>query len=197
MKDDLSVNGEADGSSVSGQWIAFYDQAMKIELEDGSRLITNYRYSLKEYVNSDPLKSGAKALAGVETDDYDKFYSQCDRTMVGFVMQKGSTMTNHKIQCVYGVKESAEKPKEDKKAAPASDKPALVNQIIDASVLKEKAEAASKSKNSTTNSTSVAKVAPPKPAAEKIKVGKSNVELVDDLPDYDYVQLPRRRMKSN
>ena len=64
-------------------------------------------------------------------------------------------MTNHKIQCVYGVKESAEKPKEEKKAAPTSDKPALVNQIIDASVLKEKAETASKSKNSTTNSTNI------------------------------------------
>ena len=59
---------------------------MKIDLEDGTRFVTNYRYSLKEYVNSDPLKSGAKALAGVETDDYDKFYSQCDKTMVGFVL---------------------------------------------------------------------------------------------------------------
>jgi hypothetical protein len=85
------------GGEATGQWVAFYDQAMKIDLDDGQRLIANYRYSLKEYVNGDPLKAGAKALAGVETDDYDKFYSQCDRTMAGFIMNKGSTMTNHKI----------------------------------------------------------------------------------------------------
>lgn len=150
LKDDLTVNGDADGSQVSGQWVAFYDQAMKIDLEDGSSLITNYRYSLKEYVNSDPLKSGAKALAGVETDDYDKFYSMCDRTMVGFVMSKGNSMSNHRIQCVYGIKETAEKPKEEEKK-PAPEAP--------------------KNKTASPNTNSTKAAATPKPS-EKLKVGK-------------------------
>jgi hypothetical protein len=32
-------------------------------LDDGRRFITNFRYSLKEYVASDPLAKGAKFLA--------------------------------------------------------------------------------------------------------------------------------------
>lgn len=61
---------------------------------------------------------GAKSLAFVATDDYNKFYSQCDRTMVGFVQTKGSTMTNHQVQCFYGIKESSDgKPKNAKKLA--------------------------------------------------------------------------------
>lgn len=48
-------------------------------------MLTNYRYSVKEYVENNPLKDGVKNLAELATDDYDKFYSQCDRTMVGFV----------------------------------------------------------------------------------------------------------------
>ena len=67
------------------KWMSFYDQAFKVEMEDGTRLLTNFRYSVKESVASDPLESGAKSLSQLDTDDYDKFYSQCDRTMVGFV----------------------------------------------------------------------------------------------------------------
>jgi hypothetical protein len=36
-------------------------------------------------VASEPLKIGAKKLKSLATDDYDKFYSECDKTMVGFV----------------------------------------------------------------------------------------------------------------
>jgi len=48
--------------------------------------------------------------------DYDKFYSQCDQTMVGFVQDKnsGSTMKNHNVECFYAVKESSEQLKGDK-----------------------------------------------------------------------------------
>lgn len=79
------------------------------------RFITNYRYSVKEYVTSSPIEKGAKALKDLSTDDYDKFYSQCDRTMVGFVHKEGdgSTMKEHPVQCFYGIKADAEK--EDKK----------------------------------------------------------------------------------
>ena len=58
------------------KWMAFYDQALKIDVDEETRLLTNYRYSVKEYVESDPVKDGLKNLLGqVSTDDYDKFYS--------------------------------------------------------------------------------------------------------------------------
>jgi hypothetical protein len=67
--------------------MAFYDQAFKVELNNGLRFITNYRYSVKEYVSSDPLQDAEKLSKNkdLDTDDYDKFYSECDRTMIGFV----------------------------------------------------------------------------------------------------------------
>lgn len=46
-------------------------------METGLRFIANYKYAVKEYVTGDALAEGAKSIkkAGVETDDYDKFYS--------------------------------------------------------------------------------------------------------------------------
>lgn len=100
----------SEGAQINGKWISFYDQAFKVELDNGQRFIANYRYSVKEYVISDPLKSGAKAIKNVETDDYDKFYSQCDRTMVGFIQNKDSrsTMKEHNVDCFYAIKTDAE-----------------------------------------------------------------------------------------
>ena len=57
------------------KWMAFYDQALKIDIDEETRLLTNYRYSIKEYVEGDPVKSGIKNLGQVASDDYDKFYS--------------------------------------------------------------------------------------------------------------------------
>lgn len=93
----------------SAKWMSFYDQAFKVEMDDGTRLLTNFRYSVKDSVEANPLQSGAKSLSQLDTDDYDKFDSQCDRTMVGFVQRKGSgTMANHPIQCFYAVKSGAD-----------------------------------------------------------------------------------------
>jgi len=44
------------------KWMAFYDQALKIDIDEETRLLTNYRYSIKEYVEGDPIKSGTKNL---------------------------------------------------------------------------------------------------------------------------------------
>lgn len=103
----------SEGGQISGTWVSFYDQAFKVDLENGQRFVANYRYSLKEYVLSDPLKSGAKAIKNVETDDYDKFYSQCDRTMVGFIQDKGhaSTMKEHAVDCFFAIKADSESAK--------------------------------------------------------------------------------------
>jgi len=70
---------------VNGYWNSFYDQAFKIELENGKRFLANWRYSLKEYVQAAPMKNGAKGISDVQIDDYDKFYSECDRSMIGFI----------------------------------------------------------------------------------------------------------------
>lgn len=79
-------------------------------MDNGLRFLTNWRYSVKEYVSQEPLKYGLVQLKSVQTDDYDKFYSQCDKTMVGFVQdknQKGS-LNSHLIQCFYAVKEESD-----------------------------------------------------------------------------------------
>jgi hypothetical protein len=121
LKDDQTVdanvcnNGKCDGAPISGSWFAFYDQAFKVDLETGLRFIANYKYAIKEYVTSDALSQGAKEIKkhGVETDDYDKFYSQCDHTMVGFVQDKKNptSMSEHHIECFYGVKAKVDIPK--------------------------------------------------------------------------------------
>lgn len=82
LKDDLTVE-TSDG--VKGNWMPFYDQAFKVELDNGMRFITNYRYSLKDYITKDPLESGTKLIQDLQTDDYNKFNSECDKTMIGFV----------------------------------------------------------------------------------------------------------------
>ena len=64
------------GDTIGGKWFQFYDQAFKVDLDNGQRFITNYKYALKEYVASDPLVAGSKkSMASLQTDDYDKFYS--------------------------------------------------------------------------------------------------------------------------
>lgn len=107
--------GKCDGLPIAGTWFAFYDQAFKVDLETGLRFIANYKYAVKEYVTANALVEGEKPIkkAGLETDDYDKFYSQCDQTMVGFVQDKKNptSLAEHHIECFYGVKESIDKPK--------------------------------------------------------------------------------------
>ena len=63
------------GGTVGGTWMAFYDQAFKVELSNGLRFIANYRYSLKDRISNDPLSAGAKSFKSLNTDDYDSFFS--------------------------------------------------------------------------------------------------------------------------
>ena len=123
LNQDMSATASIDGGSpIKGTWLAFYDQAFKVELENGQRFLSNYKYALKPYVSSDPLAMGAQRIAqqNVQTDDYDKFYSLCDRTMVGFVQDtnSGSSLSQHHIECFYGVKEASDKPPEPEKPKP-------------------------------------------------------------------------------
>lgn len=80
-----------------------------MELSDGKNFIANYKYAVKEYVEGDPVKNGGKNLSQVKMDDYDKFYSICDKTMVGFVKEGNEgSMEQHPVQCFYGVKKETE-----------------------------------------------------------------------------------------
>ena len=64
LNQDMSATAATDGGgTVKGTWFAFYDQAFKVELENGQRFISNYKYALKPYVSSDPLGMGAHRIA--------------------------------------------------------------------------------------------------------------------------------------
>jgi hypothetical protein len=97
----VSCNNEL----VKGKWTAIYDQALNIELENGFRLLSNLRYNLKSDIAKDPFstaqKDGIDQFTGIETSDYEKFDSECSRTMVGFVQNlpgisgTSGSMKNH------------------------------------------------------------------------------------------------------
>ena len=73
------------GQTYNGTWSTIYDQAFRVELDNGLRFLTNFRYNLKPSISADPLLQGAESFADVKAGDYAKFDSRCDETMVGFV----------------------------------------------------------------------------------------------------------------
>lgn len=66
-----------------------YDQAFIIELDNGIRFLSNFRYNMKDTISKDPLTeattNGISKFATIESGDQDKFDSQCNESMVGFV----------------------------------------------------------------------------------------------------------------
>lgn len=98
---------ECETKAETGVWSPIYDQAFKLELNNGLRFVTNYKYCLKPQVSTDPTKDGAKNFNMLKTGDYDKFDSECDKSMVGFVQtmpklsNKEYTMKNHHISCFW------------------------------------------------------------------------------------------------
>ena len=46
---------------------------MRVELENGVRFLTNFRYNLKPEVSKDPISDGAEAFSSIKTSDYDTF----------------------------------------------------------------------------------------------------------------------------
>jgi len=56
-----------------------YDQAFNVELENGLRFVSNFRYNLKPSIAKDPFgeakKNGIVKFAAFESGDYDKFDS--------------------------------------------------------------------------------------------------------------------------
>ena len=60
-----------------------------MELENGMRFVANFRYDIKTSISKDPVaqtqQSGIASFGQIESGDYEKFDSICDKTMVGFV----------------------------------------------------------------------------------------------------------------
>jgi len=71
--------------NIPGTWSTIYDQAFKVELENGMRFLANFKYAVKPTISKDPTKDGADEFVSLKTGDYNKFNSHCDKTMVGFV----------------------------------------------------------------------------------------------------------------
>ena len=62
---------------VKGHWSNVYDQAIKVDLENGLRFLANYKYSVKKELSKNPLKDSATSFSKLEDGDYDKFDSNC------------------------------------------------------------------------------------------------------------------------
>ena len=74
---------------IKGKWTSIYDQAFNIELENGLRLTANFRYNIKPDITKDPFfeakKNGVNRFMEIQSGDYEKFNSECSKTMVGFI----------------------------------------------------------------------------------------------------------------
>ena len=71
--------------AVKGKWSPIYDQALKVELENGQRFVANFRYNAKTTLSADPLNDWQLNFVELHSGDYGSFDSKCDETMVGFV----------------------------------------------------------------------------------------------------------------
>tara|TARA_B110000305_G_C18881154_1_gene377607 strand:+ start:218 stop:415 length:198 start_codon:yes stop_codon:yes gene_type:complete len=56
-----------------------------VELDNGKRFITNFRYNLKESYLKDPLTGDLSKLNELSTGSEEAFDSECHSTMVGYV----------------------------------------------------------------------------------------------------------------
>jgi hypothetical protein len=51
---------DCENKHVAGTWSNIYDQSFKVELENGMRFISNFKYSVKPQISEDPTKDGAE-----------------------------------------------------------------------------------------------------------------------------------------
>lgn len=76
------------------------------------RFLANFKYAVKPQISIDPTKDGAEEFIALKTGDYNKFDSQCDKTMVGFIQEMPKiksdrySMHQHKVQCFWGEQET-------------------------------------------------------------------------------------------
>ena len=76
---------DCEAATIPGTWSVVYDQSFKVELDNGLRFLSNFKYTVKPTISKDPTQDGAEEFVSLKTGDYNKFDSNCDKTMVGFV----------------------------------------------------------------------------------------------------------------
>lgn len=102
-----SSKGKNCKNTLTGTWTPISDQAFEVALENNQRFVANYKYTLKSSVSKNPLLEGVKAFTSLRDSDYDKFNSECDKTMVGFVQNIPTAndtkfdMRDHNIRCFH------------------------------------------------------------------------------------------------
>ena len=83
--------GNSPCQTVTGTWSMMYDQGFVVET-NLFRAYANFKYSLKpEYTTPD-------LISKLESGSYEAFNSECDKTMIGFVQFKNSSL----ISCFIG-----------------------------------------------------------------------------------------------
>jgi hypothetical protein len=63
---------------------------MMVELDNGLRFVTNFRYNLKDSISKDPTSetdvTALAAIKNLKSDSVSSFDSKCSETMIGSVM---------------------------------------------------------------------------------------------------------------
>lgn len=65
-------------SIINGKWSPIYSQALLVELDNGKRFISNFRYNIKESMMKNPLGGDLSKLADLSTGSEEAFDSICD-----------------------------------------------------------------------------------------------------------------------
>ena len=53
---------ECTDEKVSGNWSTVYDQMLNVNLENGLRFITNFKYTIKPDISEDPLNDDGQKI---------------------------------------------------------------------------------------------------------------------------------------
>lgn len=77
---------------------------MRVELDNGTRFLVNFKYTIKPTISKDAVADGGSSFAGIRAGDYESFDSDCGATMVGLVqtVHGSGDLKKHKAQCFYG-----------------------------------------------------------------------------------------------
>lgn len=83
-----------EAGGIAGTWDILFEQALVVSLSNKLRFLANFHYTVKlgstngddTSVNSRPAyEMGAETFKNLKNTDDDKFKSNCQKTMVGFI----------------------------------------------------------------------------------------------------------------
>jgi hypothetical protein len=90
LKKDFSALANIKGKIVIGKWSVIYAQSLFVELENGLRFVTNFKFMTKPDISMDPLSeiNPLQKFEWLDNHDSFSFISDCGATMVGVVQDK-------------------------------------------------------------------------------------------------------------